>query len=47
MRRRRWQQLIADAPARFGGQLRAESILASREYAFCLYPAESLERLMD
>ncbi len=28
-------------------RLRAETILASREYAFCLHPAESLERLMQ
>jgi hypothetical protein len=27
--------------------LRAQSILTSREYAFCLYPAEPLRRLMD
>ncbi len=27
--------------------LRTQGILASREYAFCLYPAESLRRLME
>ncbi|MBI3838022.1 MAG: hypothetical protein HY288_08825 [Planctomycetia bacterium] len=27
--------------------LRAQSILTSREYAFCLYPAESLRQLME
>jgi hypothetical protein len=29
-----------------GAKLRAESLLASREYAFCLHPAEPLRRLM-
>jgi hypothetical protein len=27
--------------------LRAQAILASREYAFCLYPEEPLRRLME
>ncbi len=33
------RELLADT-------LRAQSILASREYAFCLYPAEALQALM-
>ncbi len=32
---------------RLAGQLRAKAILASREYAFCLYPAESLKPLLE
>jgi hypothetical protein len=43
---RRWQSLLNQRQA-ISESLRAESILASREYAFCLYPADSLRRLMN
>lgn len=32
---------------RVAAKLRDEALLASREYAFCLYPAEDLQALMD
>jgi hypothetical protein len=41
-----WQQLL-DEREKIVGNLRTQSILASREYAFCLYPAEALRRLME
>lgn len=39
-------RLLADRE-QISGALRTEAILASREYAFCLYPAEPLRRLMN
>lgn len=41
----RWRQLQLEREATIGG-LRKQGILASREYAFCLYPTEPLRRLM-
>ena len=41
-----WQQ-ARDERERISQALRVKAILASREYAFCLYPAEALKRLMD
>jgi len=40
-----WQELLGERE-RIATMLRAHAILASREYAFCLYPAEPLRRLM-
>jgi hypothetical protein len=40
------RQLLDERQQIVGG-LRAQSMLASREYAFCLFPAEPLRRLMD
>ena len=40
------RRLVAESTAAAERQ-RAEHILGSREYAFCLYPAEPLERLME
>lgn len=39
------QQLLSERE-RIANMLRAHAILASREYAFCLYPPEPLRRLM-
>jgi hypothetical protein len=39
------QQLLAERAALID-QLRTEKLLASRDYAFCLYPAEQLQTLM-
>ena len=41
-----WAQ-ARDEREQLAGALRVQAILASREYAFCLYPAEPLRRLMD
>jgi hypothetical protein len=41
----KWQQLLSERE-RIANMLRAHAILASREYAFCLYPPEPLRRLM-
>lgn len=41
-----WRQ-VRDERERIAQALRVKAILASREYAFCLYPAEALKRLMD
>ncbi|MEX0676396.1 MAG: hypothetical protein WD063_04940 [Pirellulales bacterium] len=48
------QPWIAETRARLlerrdqlSGLLRAQSVLASREYAFCLYPADALRALME
>jgi hypothetical protein len=41
-----WQQ-ARDERDRIAQALRVKAILASREYAFCLYPAAALKRLMD
>jgi hypothetical protein len=40
------RQALIDRRQQVATALRTKSILASREYAFCLYPAESLRRLM-
>ena len=42
----RWQRLLEDRE-QIAGAMRTNSILASREYAFCLYPAEALRPLME
>ncbi len=41
------RDMIVGERERLASLLRARSILASREYAFCLYPAEQLQRLMQ
>jgi hypothetical protein len=41
----RWKQLQVEREAT-AGALRKQGILASREYAFCLYPTEPLRRLL-
>jgi hypothetical protein len=41
------RELILAERDRLASLLRAKSILTSREYAFCLYPAEQLQRLMQ
>ena len=40
------RQLLAERDS-IVGRMRAQAILSSREYAFCLYPEESLRRLMQ
>jgi hypothetical protein len=42
----RWQQASHDRET-IEKALRNQAILASREYAFCLYPEEPLRRLME
>lgn len=42
----RWRLLLEDRQ-HIAGAMRTNGILASREYAFCLYPAEALRRLME
>ncbi len=41
------RQHLMETRTKIAGMLRAQGILASREYAFCLYPEEPLRRLMD
>jgi hypothetical protein len=41
------RELILAERVRLASLLRAKTVLASREYAFCLYPAEQLQRLMQ
>ncbi len=38
---------LLDERSRIAGNQRTQSILASREYAFCLYPAEELRQFMQ
>ena len=42
----RWRRLLEDRQ-HIASAMRTNNILASREYAFCLYPAEALRRLME
>jgi hypothetical protein len=42
----RWKQLLEQRD-HVADVLRAQAVLNSREYAFCLYPADSLQALMD
>ncbi len=41
------RDLLLGERQRLANLLRAQTVLASREYAFCLYPAEQLQRLMQ
>jgi hypothetical protein len=43
----RSREVLLAERKRIAEALRTEGILASREYAFCLYPADSLRRLME